>query len=69
MLGYCIFSFAVGFFLGGISNTLGIKDVILLSKDDGIKIDYLTNFSMGLGYCFVGFCQLIMGFALYKQNE
>ncbi len=63
---YCVFSFAVGFFLGGTSNTLNSNDIIKFSKGDVRKIDYLTNFNIGLGSCFVGLIQLIVGFALYE---
>ena len=68
LLGYCIFSFLVGFFLGGTSNTLSSNDIFKFSKGDMRKIDYLTNFNIGLGSCFVGLIQLIVGFALYEEN-
>ncbi len=66
LIGYCIFSFSVGLFLGGTSNTLSSNDVLKFSKGDVRKIDYLTNFNIGLGSCFVGLIQLFVGFALYE---
>ena len=65
MVGYCIFSFTVGIFLGGTANTLGSNDILNFSKNDVRKIDYLTNFNTGLGSCFVGLIQLMVGIALY----
>ena len=66
ILGYCIFSLSVGFFLGGTANTLSSNDILNFSKGDVRKIDYLTNFNIGLGSCFVGIVQLFVGFALYE---
>jgi hypothetical protein len=68
LIGYCVFSFSVGFFLGGTANNLSSNDVLNFSKGDVRKIDYLTNFNIGLGSCFVGLIQLLVGFALYEKN-
>ena len=66
IVGYCLFSFGVGFFLGGTANTLNSNDILSFANNDVRKIDCLTNFNIGLGSCFVGFIQFIVAIALYE---
>ncbi len=66
---YCLFSFWIGLFLGGTANTLGSNEVMAFANNDQRRMDYLTNFNIGLSSCFVAVIQLLVGFALYEENE